>query len=96
MASFMAGAMTTGARVAMTVVVSISSAIPFAILPITLAVQGAIRKQSAFRAREICSTFQTAGSLNMSRVTRFRDRVLRVCSVMKVSAFLVMITSTLA
>ena len=38
------------------VVVSISSAIPFAILAITFAVAGAIIKMSAFFASDICST----------------------------------------
>ena len=52
---FIAGAISTGARVASTVVVSISSAIPQASLPITFAVAGAITMISAFFASEICS-----------------------------------------
>ena len=41
---------------AMTVVVSISSAIPWASFPITLALAGAIITTSAFFAMETCST----------------------------------------
>jgi len=41
---------------AITVVVSISSAIPFASFPITFADAGAIRTTSAFFASETCST----------------------------------------
>jgi len=54
MFTFMAGQMSTGARVAMTVVVSRSSAMPPAILPITLAVAGANRTRLALSAREMC------------------------------------------
>ena len=44
---FIAGEMRTGFLVAQTVVVSMSSHIPLAILPITLAVAGAMRNTSA-------------------------------------------------
>ena len=47
MAVFIAGAMSTGACVAITVVDSISSAIPQASFPIILAVAGAITNTSA-------------------------------------------------
>jgi hypothetical protein len=50
----MAGAKRTGACVAMTVVDSISSAMPLAILPIIFAVAGATTIMSAFSAKEIC------------------------------------------
>ena len=66
---FIAGAINTFAFVAITVVVSISSAIPFAILPITLAVAGAIKNTSALLARDICSTSQVLGSSNISQTT---------------------------
>ena len=45
---FIAGAISTFPVVAITVVVNISSAIPFATFPITLAVAGAIKNTSAF------------------------------------------------
>ncbi len=65
----MAGAINIGAFVAITVVVSISSAIPFAIFPITLVVAGTIKNKSAFFAKEICSTSQVFGSANISETT---------------------------
>ena len=52
----MAGEIITGHLHAITVVVSISSAIPFAILPITFADAGAIINASALSARELCAT----------------------------------------
>jgi len=51
---FIAGANTKGAVVAIATVVSISSAMPFAIFPMILAVAGAITTASAFFARDIC------------------------------------------
>ena len=56
MAVFIAGERYIGHVQAITVVVSISSAIPFAILPMQLAVAGAISTISAFLAREMCFT----------------------------------------
>ena len=50
---FMDGAIKTGQRAGRMVVVTISSAIPFAIFPITSAVAGATRIQSAEVPREI-------------------------------------------
>ena len=55
---FIAGASSTGAVVAMAVVESRSSAMPQAILPIMLAVHGAISRRSAALASEICSISQ--------------------------------------
>ncbi len=52
----MAGAINFLQVLAITVVVSISSAIPLAIFPITFAVAGAIITTSAFFAIAICST----------------------------------------
>ncbi len=53
--SFMAGAITTGLRMAQKVVVNASSAIPYAIFPSTLAVAGATIIRSAQSGNEICS-----------------------------------------
>ena len=58
---FIAGATSTGALVARTVVESMSSAMPFAILPMMFAVAGAIRNRSARLASAICSTSHVAG-----------------------------------
>ena len=55
---FIAGAIITGARVAITVVEGISSAMPHAIFPIMFAVAGTIRNKSARFANAICSTSQ--------------------------------------
>ena len=66
---FIAGAISTFPVVAITVVVNISSAIPFATFPITLAVAGAIKNTSAFFANDICSTSQVFGSSNISLTT---------------------------
>ena len=52
MLTFMAGAMMSGAVVASAVVVSRSSAMPLAILAMTFAVHGAMRKASASWASE--------------------------------------------
>ena len=53
---FMAGAMSLGHRQASTVVVSISSASPWASFAQTLAVAGAMITKSVRCAREMCST----------------------------------------
>ena len=53
---FMAGAMSLGQVQARAVVVSMSSAMPPASFPMTLAVAGAIIMTSAFFARATCST----------------------------------------
>ena len=56
MAVFIAGATSFLHRAARTVVVSMSSARPFANFAMTLAVAGAIRIRSAALAREMCFT----------------------------------------
>ena len=53
---FMEGTKITLAFVAITVVESMSSAMPFATLPMMSAVAGAMTKTSAMRARAMCST----------------------------------------
>ncbi len=53
------------------VVESISSAIPFATLPIIFAVAGTISIISAFWANEICCISQAFGSSNISVITMF-------------------------
>ena len=52
---FIAGAITTGFRIAAKVVVSASSAMPLAILQSTFAVAGAMIIRSAHSGREMCS-----------------------------------------
>ena len=86
---FMAGAMTTGAFVAMTVVVSMSSATPAAIFPRKFALAGATRNTSARLASEMCSTSHLSGRANMSTTAGLPVRVSMVCCVMKLSAFFV-------
>jgi hypothetical protein len=56
MFTFIAGQINNGHLRAMTTVLSRSSAIPLAILPIVLAVAGAITATSAPSAKEMCST----------------------------------------
>ena len=67
---FMAGAIITGAVVAITVVVSMSSAMPDAILPMKFAVAGATRNRSASLASDICSTSKCLSLSNISFTTR--------------------------
>ena len=66
MFTFMAGQIRTGARVAMTVVVSRSSAIPPAIFPITFAVAGATTTMWALSASEMCPISHSPVSWNVS------------------------------
>jgi len=75
MFTFMAGQMRTGALVAMTVVVSRSSAIPPAILPITLAVAGASRTRSALSASDTCPISHSPVSWKVSTATALPVRV---------------------
>ena len=86
---FIAGAMSSGARVAMTVVVSISSATPDATLPMKFALAGATRNTSARLASAMCSTSHLSGRANISTTAGFPVRVSMVCCVMKLVAFLV-------
>src|SRR5690606_4662941 len=69
MAVFIAGASNTGARVAIIVVVSRSSAIPAAIFPMILAVAGITATRSAFLAREIWAVCHWTGGVNISVCT---------------------------
>ena len=83
---FMAGATTMGARVAMTVVVSMSSATPAATLPRKLALAGATRNTSARLASAMCSTSHWLGRSNMSTTAGFPVKVSMVLRVMKFRA----------
>ena len=89
---FMAGAKSTGAFVAMMVVVSISSQIPEATFPMTLAVQGATRKRSPFFARDTCFTSKLKLRSKVSTMHLLFVRVSKVIGVMKCVAFCVMMT----
>ena len=72
----------TGAFVAITVVVSISSHIPPAILPITFAVHGAIRMRSAAFASETCFTSKEKFLSKVSTMHLFSVSVSKVIGVM--------------
>ena len=72
---FMAGAKSTGTLVAMTMVVRKSSAMPLAILPMMLAVAGAITSRSARSASEMWPIFEEANKVKISVVTGFPERV---------------------
>ena len=89
---FIAGATRIWAFVASSVVESISSAIPDAILARMFAVAGATTKISASLARATCSTFQYSGASKVSVTTWFADRVWNVSGAMNSVAFRVMIT----
>ena len=87
--SFMAGAITSGARVASAVVVSRSSAMPLAILAMTFAVAGAMQNTSASFASEMwwmgsdaSSNRLTATSLPVSARNVVGPTNLVACSVM--------------
>ena len=67
---FIAGATTTGALVASSVVVTMSSAMPCAALAITFAVAGAITNTSAALASEMCSTSHAKLRSNVSTTVR--------------------------
>ena len=89
---FIAGATITGARVASTVVDSMSSAIPQAILARMFAVAGAMRNRSARLASAMCSTSHVAGRSNVSTATGWPESVSNVSGVTKRQAFFVMTT----
>ena len=93
---FMAGATSTGARVASTVVESMSSAIPQAILARMFAVAGAMRNKSARLASATCSTSHVAGRSNVSHATGWPERVSKVSGATKRPAFFVITTYTSA
>ena len=92
----MAGAAILGQSQARTVVVSISSAMPWAILAMTLAVAGATRMTSAFFASEMWVTSNLKSRSKVSTMHLWPVRVSNVMGVMNWVAFLVMMTSTSA
>ena len=77
------------------VVVSISSAIPAASLPMTFAVAGATRNTSAFFASATCSTLYSKFLSNVSIRHLFPVSVSKVTGLINSVAFFVIITSTL-
>ena len=93
---FMAGEKSTGAFVAMMVVVSISSQMPPATFPMTLAVQGATRKRSPRLASETCFTSKLKLRSKVSTMHLLLVSVSNVIGVMKWVAFWVMMTWTSA
>ena len=93
---FMAGATSFGHLAASTTVVSISSAMPCAILAITLAVAGATKITSAFFASEMWVTSNLKSRSKVSTMHLWPVRVSKVRGVMNWVAFLVMMTSTSA
>ena len=93
---FIAGDISLGHLHAIIVVVSISSAIPFAIFPITSAEAGATRNISASFARLICSTLNWKFLSNVSTKHLFPVSVSNVIGLIKLHAFSVIITCTLA
>ena len=92
---FIAGATSTLQVHAITVVVSISSAIPFAILPITFAVAGASNTRSACFANATCSTENSKLRSNVSIRHLLPVSVSNVVAVIKFVAFCVIRTCTL-
>ena len=91
---FMAGAMSLGHLQASTVVVSMSSARPWASLAHTLAVAGATSTRSVRRARETCSTWWTKFRSKVSTMVRFPVSSSKVSGVMNSVAWAVITTST--
>ena len=89
---FMAGATIFGHLHARAVVVSISSAIPYASFAITFAVAGAIRRTSAFLAAEICFTSNSNILSNVSVMHLLFVRVSNVSGDINLHAFSVIIT----
>ena len=92
---FIAGATSFLHGQAITVVVSMSSAMPFAILPITFASAGAIITTSACFASATCSTLYWKLRSNVSMKHLFDVSVSKVIGLMKFVAFSVMSTCTL-
>ena len=80
----------------MMVVLNISSAIPFAILPMIFAEAGATMNTSAFFARETCSTLNWKFLSNVSTRHLLPVSVSNVIGFIKFTAFLVIITCTSA
>ena len=96
MAVFMAGAMIFGALLASTVVVSMSSAMPWANFAITFAVAGAIIIRSAFLAKATCSTLNSKLRSKVSTIHLCPVRDSKVIGFIKLRAFSVMMTRTWA
>ena len=93
---FMAGETSFGHLAARTVVVSMSSAMPWAILAMTLAVAGATRMTSAFLASAIWVTSNLKSRSKVSTMHLWPVSVSNVMGVMNWVAFRVMMTSTSA
>ena len=75
---FMAGAMSTGAVVAMTIVVRKLSAIPPATLPIVFAVAGAMMTISALALTSMWSIVASVMGANISVRVIFSDKVVKL------------------
>ena len=93
---FMAGAITFGALQARMVVVSMSSAMPAAIFPMTLAVAGATMKTSALAARDTCPTLNSKLRSKVSTMHLLPVSVSKVTGVINWQALRVMMTCTSA
>ena len=93
---FMAGAITFGALQARMVVVSMSSAMPAAIFPMTLAVAGATMKTSALAASDTCPTLNSKLRSKVSTMHLFPVSVSKVTGVINWQALRVMMTCTSA
>ena len=96
MLTFIAGATTSGARVASSTVVRRSSAIPCAIFAITFAVAGAITTASAVSASRMWPISDSSVRSKVSSATRFPDSVWSVISVTNSRALRVITTWTAA
>ena len=93
---FMAGAMIFLHLQAITVVVSMSSAMPWAILPITSALAGAIITTSACFASDTCSTLNSKFRSKVSTRHLLPVSVSNVIGLIKFTAFCVISTCTSA
>ena len=93
---FMAGAITFGALQARMVVVSMSSAMPAAIFPMTLAVAGATMKTSALAANDTCPTLNSKLRSKVSTMHLLPVSVSKVTGVINWQALRVMMTCTSA
>ncbi len=93
---FMDGTKSTGALVAVMVVVSMSSAMPLATLPMMSAVAGAMMKRSARLAKAMCSTSHLLIFANISTVTSLPESSPKVMGVTNFAALAVMMQCTSA
>ena len=93
---FMAGAITTGALVARSVVETMSSAMPCAAFAMMFAVAGAITNTSAAFASEMCSTSHGKLRSKVSTTVRLHESVSNVTGEMNCVADSVMSTRTSA